>query len=328
MGRGFSEEASELMAASVRPESSGKNYNYLVRIYIDWCGNLTPPVDPFTAPVTTVANFLAWVFRERDLGQSAVASFRSAISKIHTGVEGISLGKTGAISNLIKGIGNVHPSRKARRPRYQDTWNVEPVLNALAAMHPPSSLSNLSLSVKTLALVALATISRSSTLSLLSRSFSLENNPNEGDTTHLFVKFLPGAKEKTNILRSGLFIPPLSEDVSLDPVSYLKEYRSRFGPVDDTEESASSSPLWVSSKKPHNPVKSVTLASWLRRAMVEGGVDISKFKAHSVRAAAPAHFTKIKSLSLKQILARGGWKISEGGSSRTFIKFYQRTTSP
>ena len=60
----------------------------------------------------------------------------------------------------------------------------------------------------------------------------------------------------------------------------------------------------------------------------EGGVDVNRFKAHSVRAAAPAHFTKIKALSLKQILARGGWKVSAEGSSRVFIKFYQRTALP
>ena len=316
------------MAASVRPESSGKNYNYLVKIYIKWCGDLFPPVDPFTAPVTTVTNFLAWVYRERDLGQSAVASFRSAISKIHIGVGNVPLGKSGAIANLIKGVGNANPNRKARRPRYKDTWEVGPVLDALARLHPPSSLSNLELSFKTLALVALATISRSSTLALLSRSFSQEDNSSEGNASQLFIGFLPGAKEKTDVLRTGLFVPPLSKEAALDPVSYLTAYKSRVATNLNSEEMAPVSPLWVSSKKPHRPVKSVTLASWLRRAMEYGGIDTNRFKAHSARAAAPAHFTKTKALSLKQILARGGWKVSSGGSSRTFIKFYQRDVLP
>ena len=290
-----------------------------------WCGSLSPPVDPFTAPITVVANFLAWVHRERDLGQSAVASFRSAISKVHLGVGDLPIGKSGAISNLIKGVGNSDPGRKSRRARYADTWDVQPVLEALSKLHPPSTLSNIDLAAKTLTLVALATISRSSTLSLLSRSFSFLENANEDDESQLFVKFLPAAREKTNILRSGLFIPQLSEDEALDPVYYIAAYKSRF-PVEMVEDG--DSPLWVSSKKPHAPVKSVTLASWLRRAMEKGGVNTDKYKAHSLRAAAPAHFKKNKALSLKQILTRGGWKISAEGSSRTFIKFYQRTTSP
>ena len=176
--------------------------------------------------------------------------------------------------------------------------------------------------------MALATISRSSTLSLLSRSFSFLENADEENKSQLFIRFLPAAKEKTNILRSGLFIPQLSEDEALDPVYYVAAYKSRFISETDEDGRERELPLWVSSKKPHGPVKSVTLASWLRRAMEKGGVDTDKFKAHSLRAAAPAHFKKNKALSLKQILTRGGWKVSAEGSSSVFIKFYQRTTSP
>lgn len=293
-----------------------------------WCGSLSPPVDPFTAPITVVANFLAWVHKERDLGQAAVASFRSAISKIHVGVGDLPIGKSGAISNLVKGVGNADPGRKSRRARYADTWEVEPVLEALSRLHPPSTLSNIDLAAKTLTLVALATISRSSTLALLSRSFSFRENSNEDNKSQLFIKFLPGAKEKTNVLRTGLFISQLSVDEALDPVYYIAAYKSRFPSVVSEDDQEEMSPLWVSSRKPHLPVKSVTLASWLRRAMEKGGVDTDKFKAHSLRAAAPAHFKKSKALSLKQILTRGGWKMSAEGSSRVFMKFYQRSTSP
>ena len=59
--------------------------------------------------------------------------------------------------------------------------------------------------------------------------------------------------------------------------------------------------------------------------MEKGGVDTSIYKAHSVRAAVPAHLKKLKTLSLAQILARGGWKISGEGKSRVFIRFYERT---
>ena len=260
------------MAASVKPESSGKNYNYLVQVYMRWCREQLPPVDPFTAPLTTVANFLAWAHVNRDIGQSAVASFRSAISKIHIGFEGVPLGQSVAISNLVKGVGNVKPDRRSRKTRYADTWELAPVLEALAQLHPPQSI--------------------------------IENDKEEG-SFQLFAKFLPGSKEKTVTMRSGLFIPALSEEESLDPVSYLSAYKDRTA-KDVAAEDLECSPLWVSTRKPHPPVKLVTLATWLRKAMARGGVDTSVYKAHSIRSAVPAHLRKTKALSLGQILARGG----------------------
>ena len=83
-------------------------------------------------------------------------------------------------------------------------------------------------------------------------------------------------------------------------------------------------PLWLSSRKPFRPVKLVTLEGWLRKAMQQGGVDLDEFKAHSVRAAALAHLRKNKNLSTTQVLARGVWKASADGSSRTFLRFYER----
>lgn len=295
----------------------------MVKIYIKWCEDQRPPVDPFTAPVSAVANFLAFVHKDRNVGQAAVASFRSAISKVHVGIDGMPLGKNVAISNLVKGVGNLDPARRSRKPRYEGTWDMGPVLDALARLHPPHSLSPAVLSVKTLALVAMATISRSSTLSIMSRKFSWKENEAEGGARQLFVDFLPGEQEKCGG-RRGIFVAPLPGDPSLDPVAYLQFFKDTFPSEGEEQDGEVSAPLWVSSRKPHNPVKSVTLAGWMRKAMERGGVDLSRFKAHSVRSAAPAHLRKAKNLSLVQILARGGWKATPDGSSKTFIRFYER----
>ena len=274
VSRGFSEDASKLMAASVRPQSSGKNYNYLVKVYMSWCEEQVPRVDPFTAPVQDVANFLAFAHSSRDLGQSAVASFRSAISKVHVGFQSGPVGKDPAISNLIKGVGNSNPDRKARKPRYQATWDMSGVLEALAPLHPPQSLKMGELAMKTLALVAMSTISRASTMIIMTRKFSYTVNEIEGGEPQLFVEFLPGAQEKSNS-RKGVHIAPLTEEESLNPVLYLLEYKKRT----DREGLEELSPLWTSTRKPFRPVKSVTLATWLRKAMEKGGVDTSTFKA-------------------------------------------------
>jgi len=297
----------------------------LSRIYLDWCSDQDPPVEPFTAPIHQVANFLAWVQKDRDLGQAAVGTFRSAISKIHVGFDGLPVGKTAVIANLVKGVGNLDPSRKARKPRYHSTWDIAPVLEALAELDPPESLSLMDLSIKTLALTALSTISRASTLAIMSRRFAMDDNAMEDDQPQLFVHFLPGKQEKTGRFRNGLFVSELSDEPSLDPTTYLLHYRRRTNALlSGTPEDLLDRPLWVSSKKPHLPVSSVTLATWLGKAMARGGIDTEVFKPHSVRLAVPAHLRRAKALSLAQILARGGWKPSADGRSSVFLKFYDR----
>ena len=151
----------------------------------------------------------------------------------------------------------------------------------------------------------------------------MKANVREGGEQQLFIKFLPGKQEKTGRHRKGVYVPSLEES-SLDPVTYILAYKDRIKESGEEKEDFLS-PLWLATRKPHKPVKSVTLASWLRKAMEKGGVDTDMYKAHSIRAAAPAHFRKEKSLSLAQILARGGWKASSEGRSRTFIKFYERS---
>ena len=125
------------------------------------------------------------------------------------------------------------------------------------------------LASKTLTLVTLATISRASTLTIMSRALSSPFNPSEGYEEQCFVSFLPGKQEKNGRHRDGIFIALLAEDLSLDPVLFLREYIAKTGslkPPSSADES-SSSPLWVSSRKPFSKVSSVTLASWLRKAM-------------------------------------------------------------
>ena len=132
---------------------------------MDWCSKLLPPVEPFTAPVEVVANFLASV---RKLATASREESRTGGSRLLQ-IRGCSYEKYGAISNLIKGIGSLDPARKSRKPRYKPTWDMEPVLQALAKIQLSPSLPSGILATKTLALVAMATISRSSTLSIMSR---------------------------------------------------------------------------------------------------------------------------------------------------------------
>jgi len=326
--QGFSEEAANIMAASVRPRT-GLNYEYRVQLYQTWCNKHHPNLDPFTAPAEVVVNFLAYIQQDRDLGQSAVAGYRSAISKVHHGKAGASLGTDLDVQNLVRGVGNVDPDRRARKPRYSSTWSVSQLLEELSTWDV-DSLSIMDLTVKTLSLLALATISRVSTLNILSRKYEYRENPLEPGAPQLFIFFLPGTREKTGN-REGIFLAPLVSLQTnldcLDPVLHLLQYVTRtrkamltLGVTCPPDHLA---PLWVATRKPFHPVKTCTISGWFKKGMTRAGLDTSVFKTHSSRAAASA-FHKSRNLGLSTILDRGGWKPDLKGSSRVFLIYYDR----
>jgi len=317
------------MAASVRTKT-GLNYEYRVRLYQDWCHQHHPDLDPFTAPVKIVVNFLAHIVQDRDLGQSAVAGFRSAISKVHHGLAGAALGADLDIQNLVRGVGNADPDRRARKPRYVSTWSVSVLLEELAKWDV-DSLSLMDLTVKTLSLLALATISRVSTLNILSRKYEYRENPLEPGAPQLFLIFLPGTREKTGN-REGIFLAPLISSGGksfdcLDPVLHLLQYVTRTRKAMLTQgvilPPDHLSPLWVATRKPFHPVKTCTISGWFKKGMARAGIDTSVFKTHSSRAAASA-FHKSRNMGLTTILERGGWKPDLKGSSRVFLIYYDR----
>ena len=94
-------------------------------------------------------------------------------------------------------------------------------------------------------------------------------------------------------------------------LSTLKEYIKR------TSEKRKSSQLLVSFQT-YNKVSTSTIARWIKTAMSSAGIDISVFKAHSVRGAV-ASAAESSGLSLETILKTGNWT-----SSKNFYKFYRR----
>ena len=68
----------------------------------------------------------------------------------------------------------------------------------------------------------------------------------------------------------------------------------------------------------HGPVTSSTITRWLKTCLQKAGIDTSKFKAHSTRAAA-ATKAAMSGLTVDEIMKAADWS-SEG----VFQKFYYR----
>ena len=76
--------------------------------------------------------------------------------------------------------------------------------------------------------------------------------------------------------------------------------------------------LFLSLVKPYQAVCKSTIAKWIKHVIALAGIDISKFGAHSTRAASVSK-AKAKNVPLETILKAGGWT-----NAGTFGKFYNK----
>ena len=99
-------------------------------------------------------------------------------------------------------------------------------------------------------------------------------------------------------------------------VDCLREYLRRSDPLRISQ--AQKSKLFIACVKPHNPVVSCTIARWLKEVMKKAGIDVSKYKAHSVRGASTSK-AKAQGMSTEEIMQRANWS-----DAKVFFKFYHR----
>ena len=103
------------------------------------------------------------------LSYQTVCGYRSAIAKLQAGTAESSIGRAVPVKRVIRGTFNVNPPI----PRYSNIWNVDTLLSHLETLHPPDTLTDFQLSVKTCALLTVFSLSRASTVAVLAPSYQL-----------------------------------------------------------------------------------------------------------------------------------------------------------
>ena len=151
----LSEEATRLLMASWRSKSQS-SYNSLFLKWERWC--ISRSRDPIHGPVGDIANFLAELFQER-YSYSSLNSYRSAISSVHTRIEGLPVEQHPVVRRILKGAYNINRPK----PHYKSTWRVSQVVTWLDSRQS-KDLSLLELSVKAVTLCVLTHPCRSEEL--------------------------------------------------------------------------------------------------------------------------------------------------------------------
>lgn len=263
-------------------------------------------IDNISVDLSDGLDFLTELFDDHSLGYSAMNTARSALSSfvILQSGQTNSVGTFGThplVIRFMKAIYNLRPPGV----KYQETWDVNIVLNYLRTLPPVKALSLKDLSLKLTMLLAILSASRSQTLRFLSI-----NNMKQGAS-----KFVFNIEDLLKQSRPGYAMQPLEfasypVNRKLCVVTVLKEYLKR------TKKLRSSQYLLISYIKPFGQVSTATISRWIRIVMSRAGIDVDKFKAHSVRSAATTK-AYAKNIPLKDIMSLAGWT-----SESTFKKFY------
>ena len=235
---------------------------------------------------------------------SSIGLARSALSSFVVLENNKSIGVNPLITRFMRGVFNKRPPK----PRYQEIWDVKPVLNYLRTQSPVKFLHLKELTLKLCCLLALLTAQRSQTLSLL----SLDNMKRKGNIIVFIVNDLLKQSRPGHV---GLKVelkgyPP---DRRLCVKTVLDEYLQRTFFLRKDEKK-----LFISYRKPHDAVTKDTIARWVRTVLSAAGVNVDVFKAHSTRAAATSAANS-KFVPIHDIIKTAGW-----AGDKTFQRFYNK----
>ena len=303
--RGISAEASDLMLRSWR-EKTNSNYASSFSRWASWCQQRGR--DPLAGPIEDVVNFLAGLYSEGYQYQSLNA-YRSAISSTHQYVDGASVGNHPTVTRLLQGVFNSRPPQS----RYTAFWDVGVVIQHIKGLGANKDLSLRDLTMKTVMLLALTRPSRSADLSRLNLQLrSFKSNGVVFHPAHL------AKQSRSTKPMADFFFPSFDDDPTICPMVTLRAYEGRTEDFRAKLSMDSRHQLFLSYVGQHTPVSSSTIARWFKTFMAEAGIDISIFKAHSVRGASCS--TAVGAgVTTKDILDAADWS-SEG----TFQRFYCR----
>ncbi|XP_015119029.1 uncharacterized protein LOC107042483 [Diachasma alloeum] len=216
----------------------------------------------------------------------------------------VSLGEDPLIQRFFKGLSVLRPSQ----PKYDYTWNPKSVLLSIEKWPDNSELSLKQLSKKLITLLALTTAHRIQSLSTI----KIDNIDTQNDIVH--IKIPDRIKTSARIRPNPLIeLPVFRAQPSLCVVSTLRAY------MDRTKMLRSSSDLFISTRKPHEPASKQTISNWLKEALAECNIDTKVFTAHSTRHASTS-LAALKGINIETIGKTAGWT----AESSVFARFYNR----
>lgn len=299
----LSSSAKDVLMASWR-EGTSKQYHTYLKRWRQYCDD--KDIDLFQPGVHNGVEFLVSLYKA-GLGYSAVNTARSALSSLLILENNEKFGEHPLVIRCMKGIFELKPSL----PKYNEIWDVRVVLDYLKTFDASSALSLKELTLKLTVLLCLTTGQCGQTI----HKFDINHIQDLGDRYRISVH------EKLKQTKPGRHLEPIEllafpEDKELCVVQHLREYIHRTDPLRKDH-----SQLLLSYVKPFKPVARDTVSRWVKQVLQSAGIDITKYSAHSCRAASTSN-VKVKGLTIAEIMKSAGWS-----TASTFARFYDKPVS-
>ena len=314
---GFSKKSAERVSAAKR-SSTQSLYNSRWNTWMDWC--LQREMDPIDPTVTSMADFLIFLFEEKKLLPSSIKGYRSAIASTLKHFTSVDFSSHPVLSDVIRSMDLEKPAVSRVVPH----WDLALVLDSLkkSPFEPLSSCSLKCLTQKTVFLIALASGRRRSEIHAFSAApgsvkFS-------ADFSAVDLHFFPGFLAKNqlpSVLGIPIEIPALSgSDMNsvLCPVRALRIYMRRTSFFRRNRKR-----LFISYIKAYDKeICASTISRWIvdtvRFSYEDSGSSSGKICAHELRALSSS-FAWLNRVPLDSVLKAGYWR-----SENSFIRFYLR----
>ena len=188
------------------------------------------------------------------------------------------------------------------------------VLNFLRTWHPPSSLSDKQLTLKTIFLTAATSSDRAQSLQSIDVEHSEINH--EGIFFPIYSLLKNSKKNRpVRVIKCVKFDIP-----SLDVADYVTHYmqRSLKHRIKAVEKGLPKPRQLFLSYSTGKPLRRATISKYILEVLSLAGINTSTFKAHTVRGALPS-IQSARGASPHVILNQGHWR-----NLGTFKRFYER----
>ena len=201
-------------------------------------------------------------------------------------------------------------------PRYQNSWDVDKVLNAIAQWGDNSNISLKLLSHKLVMLMSLASAGWASEINKLHLDYMCD----KGD--HVVFK-IPSLSKTSKV---GKSLPEMTftkmHNSEFCILNCLRKYVEVTTGYRHSDDKINRQWLILSFVKPYHPVTTSTIARWLKFTISSAGIDTTIFKAHSTRAASTSKAFRI-GISCTEIMNQAKWT-----NESTFARFYHKPVEP
>ena len=321
----FSQNVADFVSRS-RRASTQKVYDAKWTIFSNWCH--TKKVNPISAPITVIADFLIFLFSEKKCQISTIKGYRSMISNTLKFKTGNRIRSNPVLSELIRSFELQRPVQRSLTPKWDLSWVL--VCLQKPPFEPLDKASKFHVTIKTAFLLALATAKRCSEIHALAMdSQHLRFNQSDGSVSLILKSGFLAKNQLPSVKPDPIVVPSLARickwehtDRLLCPVRALKFYLKMTSSYRQNR-----TRLFLPIKG-NKDISKDTISRWISytvklayRKLTKRDISFLKIKAHEVRALSSswAFFDKVP---LNDILQAAVWN-----SSSTFAKFYLRHVS-